>query len=144
MTLDEVQALWDVDSKIDRTELGEEALNIPQLHAKYIKIFTAEKLFFRKLQAEMDVLKRDKHQFFTDGPTKESEDKNWHYPARGKILKTDTDRYAVADKELQAMQFKLDYQKEKIDTLESIIKMISNRNFQISNAINWHKFQNGG
>lgn len=144
MKLDEVTDMWDKDAKIDHTELGQESLNIPQLHAKYIKIYQAEKLLFRKLHNEMKVLKRDKKQFFIDGPTAETQEKGWQYPARGKIMKTDTEIYSDADKEMQEMQFKLDYQQEKIETLESIIKMINNRNFQISNAINWHKFQNGG
>ena len=36
--LDEYFDLWAEDSKIDRTELGEESIKIPQLHHKYYKI----------------------------------------------------------------------------------------------------------
>ena len=35
MTLEEIQNLWSKDSKVDRTELGEEAIRIPQIHSKY-------------------------------------------------------------------------------------------------------------
>ena len=39
MTLDEVLEEWHKDSQLDRTELGEEALKIPQLHSKYYKLY---------------------------------------------------------------------------------------------------------
>ena len=40
MTLEELQADWEKDTVIDRSELGQEALKIPQLHSKYYKIFS--------------------------------------------------------------------------------------------------------
>ena len=39
MTLDEIQKLWEEDSKIDPDNLHIESLKIPQLHAKYYKIY---------------------------------------------------------------------------------------------------------
>ena len=39
MTIDEINDEWTKDSNIDRTELGEESLKIPQLHNKYLKIY---------------------------------------------------------------------------------------------------------
>ena len=39
MNLDEIQALWDEDSKIDQDELHVESTKIPSLHAKYYKIY---------------------------------------------------------------------------------------------------------
>ena len=39
MNLDEIQALWDEDSKLDQDELHVESTKIPSLHAKYYKIY---------------------------------------------------------------------------------------------------------
>ena len=38
MTMEEIMEAWSNDSNIDRTELGEESLKIPQLHSKYYKM----------------------------------------------------------------------------------------------------------
>lgn len=135
--------MWEKDSVIDRTELGQESLNTPKIHARYLKIFAAEKLQYRRLHAEMQVLKRDKFQFLLDGATQESQDRGWEYPTRGRILKTDIGIYNDADKQVQELQLKMDIQLQKIDTLESILKTIANRGFQIKNAIDFMKFQNG-
>ena len=40
-------------------------------------------------------------------------------------------------------QEKIEYQKEKINYLESIIKTVVNRNFLIKNIIDWRKFTSG-
>ena len=51
--------------------------------------------------------------------------------------------YLDADPELDKLQSKLVYQKEKINYLESILKSLNNRTFQIKNAIEWKKFTHG-
>ena len=51
-TLDDLFDLWADDSKIDRTELGEESIKIPQLHSKYYKLYSTERLKSVKLQEE--------------------------------------------------------------------------------------------
>ena len=53
MKLEDIQTFWEKDSQVDRTELGEEALKIPQLHSKYFKIYSQERLTLRKLEADM-------------------------------------------------------------------------------------------
>ena len=59
MTIDEILENWQVDVKIDKTELGDEALNIPKLHHKYYQIYVKEKLILRKQESEMKQLKLD-------------------------------------------------------------------------------------
>ena len=60
-----------------------------------------------------------------------------------KILKTDIDKYLESDDELITLSHRVDYQKEKIDYLESIIKELNTRHWKIRNAIEWKKFVNG-
>ena len=55
MTLDELLENWKADSEIDRTELGNEAIKIPQLHSKYFKFYSTERLTLRKLEEEAKV-----------------------------------------------------------------------------------------
>ena len=60
-----------------------------------------------------------------------------------KILKTDIDKYMESDPELVKLKQKVEYVSTVIDFLESTIKQISNRGFQIKNAIDWRKFTSG-
>ncbi len=143
MKLSEIQDLWEADSKIDKTELGQESVKIPQLQHRYLKIRAAEKLLYRKLNAEMQVLKRDKHLFFSDGPTAESQEKEWYYPTRGKILKSDTGIFMDADNQIQELQNKMEYQMQKVETLDYILSSLAFRSNQIKNAIDYLKFTEG-
>ena len=60
-----------------------------------------------------------------------------------KILKTDLPQYIGSDGDIIKMNQKIAYQKEKIEFLESVIRTINNRGFQIKNAIDWEKFKVG-
>jgi hypothetical protein len=96
------------------------------------------------MDAESKELKREKLEFYIDGPTQEQLDKGWKLPAKGRILKADVNNYLDSDKDIITMNLKLAYQMEKLELLESIIKTISNRGFQVRAAIDWAKFQTGG
>jgi hypothetical protein len=143
MKIEDILDQWKEDSEIDRTELGDEALKIPKLHHKYLQIYVQEKLALRSLDADMKKLKLDKHEFFTQGHTEETRSKMWELPARGLILKTDIPMYMDADKDLIKLSLKIGIQQEKLELLESIIKSLTNRGFQIKSAIEWQKFTMG-
>ena len=57
--------------------------------------------------------------------------------------KLDLERFLEADKDMIDIQEKIEYQKEKISYLESIIKTVVNRNFLVKNIIDWRKFTSG-
>lgn len=143
MKLESIFELWEEDSKINREMLDEESLKISILHAKYHKIYTNERLMLRKYESELKVLKLEKFEFYTQGPTKETQEKGWQLPPIGKILKADANIYVDADKDIIALTLKIGIQHEKIELLESIIKTLQNRGFQIKTALDWIKFTSG-
>jgi hypothetical protein len=143
MKLEEIYEAWKKDSEIDQTNLAEESLKIPKLHHKYFQVYTSEKLLLKKYEADMKALKLAKYEFYTQGPSKETEQLGWEMPARGMILKQEMPLYMEGDKEIIELSLKIGYQQEKIELLESIIKSFSNRGFQIKSAIDWFKFTNG-
>jgi hypothetical protein len=143
MTIDEINDEWTKDCNIDRTELGEESLKIPQLHNKYLKIYSSERLKLLKMESDMKILKKDKYEFFTQGPN-EYTPSDWKLPPKGMILKSDIPMYMESDQGVINMNLKIGYQKEKIDLLEEILKSINNRGYSIRAAIDWHKFTMGG
>jgi hypothetical protein len=143
MKLDEITSLWEQDSKIDKTELADESLKIPQLHHKYYKIYSNEKLILRKLNTQYKQLRLQKFEFYTQGPNEETEDKGWVLPAIGRILKADAAQYIEADNDLIQLSLKIGIQEEKIEFLESIIKTLNNRGYNIHTALEFIKFMNG-
>lgn len=143
MKLDDIFALWEVDSVINRYELGEEALKTSSLHKKYYQIFVNERLLQKKYEIQLKQLKLEKHEFYTQGPTQEQAEKGWKLPAIGRILKSEAGTYVDADKDVVDLTLKLAVQNEKVELLESIIKTLANRNFNIRAAIDWERFKTG-
>lgn len=143
MKTKEIFDLWDVDCKIDITDLALESLKIPQLHNKYYKIYMNEKAILRNLLKEHAALKHNKEEFYTLGPTEETKALGWQLPPRGKIIKTEVKSYLEVDKDLVQSALKIGMQEEKISLIKSIMETISNRSFQISSAIKFLGFQNG-
>ena len=143
MKIEDILDQWKNDSYIDRTELGDAALVIPKLHHKYYQIYINEKLTLRSQEADMKKLKLEKYEFFSQGHTEQTRNLGWELPARGLILKADIPMYMDADTELIKLSLKIGIQQEKIELLESIIKSLTNRGYQIKSAIDWVKFTMG-
>lgn len=143
MRLEEIQLLWEADCKIDRTELGEESIRIPQLHSKYFKIFSQERMQMRKMEAAHKILYREKFEWYMGTIADTTLKANGWEPNPLKILRTDIPMYMESDEELSTSSLKLDLQKEKVDYVEAIIKSLTNRGFQIKSAIDWEKFKMG-
>jgi hypothetical protein len=144
MKLEDILAEWDKDSQFDRTKLDSVALGIPKLHAKYIRMLSAERMLLTKYEADFKTLKFDKYEFFDEGPN-ETTPKEWipAFPARGKPLKADIPRYLEADKDIINMVLKIGLQKEKIEAIKAIIDAVKNMNWNVRNAIDYMRFMNG-
>lgn len=143
MKLDDIFAEWDKDCDLDRNKLDVVSLRIPQLHAKYARIMSNERLLLKKYESDMKELKLEKHLFYIDGPTKEQVDKGWEIPARGRILKSDVGPWIDADKDIIALSLKIGMQQEKVETLKTIMETVSRLGFQVKSAIDFMKFMNG-
>lgn len=143
MKLDSILELWAKDSRIDQTDILGESLKASELHSKYYKIYVNERLVLRNLELELKQLRLNKYEFYTQGPTKETEALGWKFPSIGKILKQEANNYIDADSDVVTLTLRVGMQQEKIELLESIIKNVSNRGFQIKNYIDWARFTNG-
>lgn len=143
MKFEDIQSSWKTDCEIDRTELGEESLKIPQLHSKYFKIFADERLLLKKMEKEYTSLYRVKHEYYNGTLSYEELTENNWQPFSLRVLKTDLHIYLDSDIDLQNLQLKIDLQKEKINFLENVIKSLIPRGYQIKNAIEWEKFKMG-
>lgn len=144
MKIEKIFEEWDADTDFDKTELGDEALKVSKLHHKYFRILSQERLTRRSLEADLKVLKLEKFEFYTQGPSKESVERGWEMPPIGKVVKSEVNNYMEADRDIIDISLKIGIQSEKIDLLESIIKTILSRGYNIKAAIDWEKFKMGG
>lgn len=143
MKLEEIEALWETDSKIDRTDLDNESLKIPSLHSKYYKIYLREKVQLKAEDHEYRIFYKLKHEYYTGKLSKEELDEhNWE-PFQF-VLKNDLQVYIDADKDIADRLLKLQVQREKVEFLENIIKTLNGRGFLIKNAIDFIRFTSGG
>ena len=140
MDLEQLQELAEKDLKINDTELDLESLKTPQLHNKYLKHLNKFKLLLSKSNIDYYTLRKEKWEYYTGkAPAQVYAEK----PFNLKLLKTDVDKYLDSDPELAKYKQKVDYIQTVIDFLDRTIKQISNRGFQIKNAIDWRKFTSG-
>jgi len=134
---------WEKDSNIDKTKLDDESLRITKLHHKYYKFFIAERSKFKQLEGELKKLRLEKTEFYTQGHNEETRAKGWKLPAKGVIIKSDVPIYVEADQDIIDLTLKIGIQQEKIEFLESIIKSLNNRGYNIKTAVEFIKFMNG-
>ena len=140
MNIDELYIEVERDIKIDDTEIDLESIRTPQLHNKYLKIFTKHSLQYKKLQDDYKVLYRVKWEYYTGKASPEVYAEN---PFELKVLKADIGIYMEADKDLQQLGQRMAYTKQIVEYLERILKEINNRNWNIRNTIEWKKFLHG-
>lgn len=142
MKLEEIEALWEQDAKIDRTDLDNESLKIPMLHSKYYKIYLREKVQLKAEDQDYKIFFKLKHEYYTGKLSKEELDEHGWQPFQF-VLKNDLQVYIDADKDVAERLLKLQVQREKVDLLESIIKTLNGRGFLIKNAIDFIRFTSG-
>jgi len=143
ISLNEIRKMVESDIKIDNTQLDKESLNIPQIHNKYLCILMDEKLILKKYEGDYNILKKNKWLYYTGKLSEEQlSELNWE-PFELAILRQDVDKFLDSDKELITLKNKIEYQNEKINYLENIVKGISNRIWNIRAAIDWIKFTQG-
>ena len=143
MNTSEIQDMWERDSCIDRSELGEECLRIPNLHAKYYKIYCAGRSTLRKWENEYKKLHKEKYEYYSGTLSEEDLRANGWMPFNLKILKTDIPTYIDADADVIKAKNMIGNQQDKVEFVESIIKSLATRGYQINSAIAWEKFKVG-
>jgi hypothetical protein len=140
MNIDELYNEIERDLKIDDTELDLESIRTPQLHNKYLKLYTTHSLQLKRLQDEYKVLYKEKWEYYTG---KASPDTYREKPFDIKVLRADIGIYIDSDTDLQQLSQKVAYTKQIADYLERILREINNRNWTIRNTIEWKKFLHG-
>ena len=93
MNLKEIRTMASIDLKMDETELEVESMKTPQIHNKYLIIFTDEKLILGKIRSDMYRLKKDKWLYYTGKMSQEELDEYGWDTFDLNILKSDIESF---------------------------------------------------
>lgn len=140
MNIDEIQSLWEEDSKIDPDNLHTESLKIPSLHSKYYNIYNNILLLKKLEENKYKILKKERWIYYSGKADPEVYKKD---PFDHKVLKPDIDKYMDADEQIIKSVSKIEYYQTMLSFLDSILKTILNRTYQIKNAIEYMRFTAG-
>lgn len=143
MKIEEIYEMWAKDSEIDQTNVSGESANIPKLHNKYFRVYMEEGMKLKQLRAKYKQLKLLKEQYYKgELDHTELQEHGWE-PQPLKILRQDIGTYIDADQDIINLSLKIGMIEEKVNYLEAIIKMISNRGFQLKTIVDWERFRTG-
>jgi len=141
LDLDTIQKMWEQDCEIDPDNLHTESLNIARLHAKYFDIYNNIILLKKRSEQQRKNIRHDRYEYYTG---KADPDVYVENPFPKKIRDKETlQKYLDADEKLSQVCLKIDYYDTMLNYIESILKMIQNRTFQIKNAIEFVRFTAG-
>jgi hypothetical protein len=146
MKLSEIQEIWQKDCQLDDTKLDVELLKIPNLHSKYLGIYNDEALQQKKLFYEKKKLLKIKTIYYAGKMSQEELEKLGWEPFMFKIIKgyePKIETYLAGDEDLIKADEKYEYTKLKVEFLESIIKSLNTRGYNIRSAIDFLKFTMG-
>ena len=130
--------MWEKDSQIDKDNLHDESLKIPALHAKYHEMFNNILLLRKRAEQQRKNIRHARYEYYSGKADPEVYIEN---PFPKKIRDKDTmTKYMDADEKLSESSLKIDYYDTMLSYIESILKQINNRTYQIKNAIEWQKF----
>jgi hypothetical protein len=144
LKLEDIEVMWDKDSHVDMANLGAEAARNPQLHSKYLRLLNQAKLSLRKAEGDYLRLRGDKYRYFKGEMTKEELAEHDWVQYQGRVpLKSEMDEYLKTDRDMIRLTDKAEYYETMKTMLESILKAIASRGFELKSAIEWVKIQNG-
>ena len=133
--------MWEKDSQIDPDNLHDESLKIPQLHSKYYTLYNTITLLRERAREQYSKVRLERYNYYTGKATAEVyAEEPFPYKVREKDA---IQRHLDADDKMNKIDMKIKYYDVMLKFLEEIIRAVSNRTYQIKNAIEWNKFQAG-
>jgi|TARA_Y100000992_G_scaffold239293_1_gene170051 hypothetical protein len=141
MNLEQIQEMWEKDSKIDPDNLHDESLKIPQLHSKYYTLYNTITLLRERAREQYSKVRLERYNYYTGkAPAEVYVEEPFPYKVREKDA---IQRHLEADDKMNKVDMKIKYYDIMLKFLEEVIRAVSNRTYQIKNAIEWNKFQAG-
>lgn len=139
MMLDQLREEWDKDCVWNETEPDKAALNIPQLHSKYVNQIHEHNIHLRMAEFKRaKMLKLRTHYYQGKLSKEELEARNW--PPFQFVLKSDLKLYLDADDELMKLDSQCLLHEECKAFCREVINQINQRTWHIKHVVEWAQF----
>jgi len=144
MGLEELQEEWAKDCAIDDDHLDRESTRTPNLHSKYLNHLIKHKMLLAKTKGEHNHLRTKKFRYYRGEMSRdELSNAGWEQWQGLKPLKNEMNEFLEGDNDLIQTSMKIEYYQGIVDFLESVMRAIGSRDWQIRNAIQWKQFISG-
>lgn len=144
-----IKAQWAEDSKVDfqfknkqySEDLAKLSLEIPFQHNQYLNYYTDISYIKTSFEFEIRKVVKEKREYYSG----EADAKTYAEKPFGTTIKTAEKMkvYLESDDEVINLEAKIKFVDQILFYLDHVLRMISNRGYQIKNAIEWEKFING-
>ena len=143
-TITEFQEMWKNDAVIDESNLGHCSAYIPLLHAKYLEHLCQSKLQLRIATAKFLRLRRDKIKYYKGEMTRdELKERGWEQYQGIKPLKSEMNDILQMDEDCISQEDRVVYLETVVMFLESVMKSINSRTWDVKNSLEWEKLKAG-
>lgn len=140
--IDVLLSQWDTDSQIDSSEPGVALLNIPRLHAKYLRVLSRHSVLAKKVEGDLAALRKVKADYYGGRLEKEELDKlglqQFKY-----LLKNEVKDYVDADADVIALSRKKAAHDEVVRLCEAIVRELNARTYQLRSYIDYLRWSSG-
>lgn len=144
-TIEELLDEWDNDSVMDDNHIDRESVNVPKLHAKYVRHIVNVKLKLTKLQNDYNILKKVKFRYYRGELSREElAECQWPQWQGAKPMKNEMDQFLDGDTDLNNLKIRIEYLQSMVYLLESILNQIKARDWQLKTILEHKKFLAGG
>ena len=146
---EKIKEEWKEDTRIDfqfknkeyTEDLARLSLEIPFQHNKYLNHYTDLSAVKTSLEFEIRKLVREKREYYGG----EADAKTYAEKPFGTSIKT-ADKmkvYLESDQDIINLEAKIKLIDQILYYLDQVLRMISQRNYHVKNAIEWERFING-
>jgi hypothetical protein len=132
---------WEKDVVLDPMLLDKASLNIPKLHAKYLKYLMQARHETIMLKKRVDELYHELHLYYSGkAPAEVYRERPFHDKL---ATREGIERYIRSNERYQKAYDKISLNTSTIEALEYILKQIFQLTYIIKGAIEWQKWQAG-
>lgn len=135
---------WKQDSRIDQTRLNEEYTKTPELHSKYLGYFVLFRAKRTAVQSRINRLKNVKRRYYRGELSQhELKERGWEQWQGLKPSMTELKELYDQDDDLIDLTEKLSYFDTALYQVESILRNINSRGYDLRALLDLRKFEAG-
>jgi len=142
MTQEEYEAIAAIDLKCDNDQIGDVSLNTAITHDKWFKYSIIEKRLLNKLVTAKKKLYRELYEYYSGKAPDEVYERKGKF--QHKVLRQEIGTYIESDADMCELNEHIQNQEYKIEYIVKTIEMLSQRQWQLKNAMEYLRWSHGG